>query len=188
MGVMSDINLTLMTLSGEYSETTGYTPALTDHYFLTEPSEFLYTHYPSTGSSIEYTYSKDWQLVPTPISLAKCGNFFKMTLKLCRTNICFIIRFNKMPLLGSEFFTLGCSLQTEVTTPMVSENMIQIPIHADEVSTTFTLFSPPLVHEPISFISDNIQFPTFILAFELRRKRISTFNVMRTFRTLVKRL
>ena len=69
-----------MTLSGEYSETTGYTPALTDHYFLTEPSEFLYTHYPSTGSSIEYTYSKDWQLVPTPISLAKCGNIF---LNLC---------------------------------------------------------------------------------------------------------
>ena len=80
VGVMSDINLTLMTLSGEYSETTGYTPALTDHYFLTEPSEFLYTHYPSTGSSIEYTYSKDWQLVTTPISLAKCGNIF---LNLC---------------------------------------------------------------------------------------------------------
>ena len=78
MGVMSDINLTLLTLSGEYSETTGYTPALTDHYFLTEPSEFLYTHYPSTGSSIEYTYSKDWQLVPTPISLAKCENIFVM--------------------------------------------------------------------------------------------------------------
>ena len=76
-----------MTLSGEYSETTGYTPALTDHYFLTEPSEFLYTHYPSTGSSIEYTYSKDWQLVTTPISLAKCGNIFiKSTLKIVQTS------------------------------------------------------------------------------------------------------
>ena len=61
------------------------------------------------------------------------------------TDISSLGRFNKMPLLGSEFFTLGCSLQTEVTTPMVSENMIQIPIHADEVSTTFTLFSHPLV-------------------------------------------
>ena len=59
-----------------------------------------------------------------------------------------------MPLLGSEFFTLGCSLQTEVTTPMVSENMIQIPIHADEVSALvqhshYFLTHLSSFHEPI---------------------------------------
>ena len=37
---------------GEYSDESGYTPALTDHYFLTEPEEFLYTHFPLTTSTV----------------------------------------------------------------------------------------------------------------------------------------
>ena len=96
---------------GEWSDETGYTPALTDHYFLTEPSEFLYTHFPHTNKS-EPEYSK-WQLVSSPIPLSE---------------------FNKQPHLGSEFFTLGCHLRTNVTTPIKVQHMTEIEIHANEVS------------------------------------------------------
>lgn len=97
---------------GEYSDESGYTPALTDHYFLTEPAEFLYTHFPLTTSRTETGDYSRWQLVSSPVSLA---------------------RFNRRPLLGSEFFTLGCDLLTEVGTPILAEDKTEIEIHADEV-------------------------------------------------------
>ena len=97
---------------GEYIDESGYTPALTDHYFLTEPEEFLYTHFPLTTSRTEAGDYSRWQLVTSPISLA---------------------RFNRRPLLGSEFFTLGCDLITEVGTPILAEDKTEIEIHADEV-------------------------------------------------------
>ena len=98
--------------SGEFSDESGYTPALTDHYFLTEPSEFLFTHFPLTTSRTETGDYSRWQLVSSPISLA---------------------RFNKRPLLGSEFFTLGCNLLGEVSNPIVVEDKAEIEIHAAEV-------------------------------------------------------
>ena len=99
--------------AGEFSDESGYTPALTDHYFLTEPAEFLYTHFPMTTSRTETGDYSRWQLVSSPISLA---------------------RFNRRPLLGSEFFTLGCDLLTEVGSPILAEDKTEIEIHSDEVN------------------------------------------------------
>ena len=98
--------------AGEYSqETEEYTPAVTDHYFLTEPSEFLFSHFPHSNLKSDSDYSK-WQLVSSPISLAK---------------------FNSKPVLGSEFFTLGCSLLPKLTLPLESEHIIEFAIHAPEI-------------------------------------------------------
>ena len=102
------------TIPGEYSSQTGYTPAVTDHYFLTEPAEFLFSHFPATRSE-SGDYSSRWQLVTNTITLAE---------------------FNKQPHLSSEFFTLGCNLVSDVSTPIVTEHFTEISIHAAQVPDT----------------------------------------------------
>ena len=110
---MTSVLLVLMTVfAGEYSqESDEYTPAVTDHYFMTDPSEFLFTHFPHSNLKSESDYSK-WQLVSNPISLAK---------------------FNSKPVLGSEFFTLGCTLLPKLTLPLESEHIIEFAIQAPEL-------------------------------------------------------
>ena len=84
---------------------------MTDHYFLTDPPEFLYTHFPHSNLKPDSEYTK-WQLVSSPISLAK---------------------FNSRPVLGSEFFTLGCSLLPKLSLPLESEHIVEFAIHAPEI-------------------------------------------------------
>ena len=113
---MNKISLRGQTFPGEYSSQTGYTPAVTDHYFLTEPAEFLFSHFPATNTRSESgDYSSRWQLVTNTITLAE---------------------FNKQPHLSSEFFTLGCNLVSDVSTPIVTEHFTEISIHAAEVPDT----------------------------------------------------
>ena len=93
---------------GEYTEHSGYIPALTDHFFLTDPAEFIFTHFPHSNSS---DYNR-WQLLSSPISLKE---------------------FNRQPHVSSEFFTLGCSLVTQTQVPAETEHYLEIAIHANEV-------------------------------------------------------
>ena len=79
-----------------------------DHFFLTDPEEFLYSHFPYERGGAECSR---WQLLPRPASLHQ---------------------FNAAPLLSSEFFSLGCSLASAVVSPQPALDHCSITLLARE--------------------------------------------------------
>ena len=80
------------------TETGEYCSNLNEHYFLTDPKEFSFSHFPSIENGED---CEKWQLIDNPISLDE---------------------FNSLPHLSSMFFELGLELVGEVPTPWVVQD------------------------------------------------------------------
>lgn len=82
---------------------------LNEHFFLPDPEELIYTHFPYDEA--ESNYSK-WQLLDQPISLET---------------------FNIMPLLNSMFFEYSLKISKDLPLPLVTQEHVDIKIWAFEV-------------------------------------------------------
>ena len=82
----------------EASSSGSWHPELCDNFFLTDPEEFIYTHFPHNPSDPQYFR---WQLLLPPLSLAQ---------------------FISAPHLSSHFFHNGLELVTEVRAPWVVQD------------------------------------------------------------------
>ena len=83
--------------------------ALIEHFFLAEPDELIYTHFPHNEA--EKNYEK-WQLLATPVTLDK---------------------FNSMPLLNSMFFEYALKLSSDLQMPILAQDSVDVKIKAWEV-------------------------------------------------------
>ena len=84
---------------GEMDRESGeYCSNLNEHYFLTDPEEFSFSHFPSIENGEDYTR---WQLRENPISLEQ---------------------FNSLPHLSPMFFELGLELVDDIPTPWVLQD------------------------------------------------------------------
>ena len=82
---------------------------LNEHFFMTDPDELIYTHFPYDEA--EKNYSK-WQLLNQPVTLDK---------------------FNTMPLLTSMFFEYAMKLSSDQEMPIIVNESVDIKIKAWEV-------------------------------------------------------
>lgn len=82
---------------------------LNEHFFLTDPDELIYTHFPY--DEVESHYER-WQLLDSPISLDT---------------------FNALPLLNSMFFEYSLRLGPQLPSPIIIQESINIDIWAWEV-------------------------------------------------------
>ena len=82
---------------------------LNEHFFLTDPSDLLLTHFPYVDNDDGYD---KWQLVEKPISLDE---------------------FSCKPHLSHTFFSLGLQLTEQVPTPLVVEDTAILKIKGWEV-------------------------------------------------------
>ncbi len=80
-----------------------------EFFFLTDPEELIYTHFPHDES--EKNYQK-WQLLSSPISLET---------------------FNDMPLLTSMFFEYSLKLSLDLQAPILTNSFVDIKMKAWEV-------------------------------------------------------
>ena len=80
------------------SESGEYCSNLNEHYFLTDPEEFSFSHFPTIENGEDYTR---WQLRENPISLEQ---------------------FNSLPHLSPMFFELGLELVDDIPTPWVLQD------------------------------------------------------------------
>ena len=91
--------------------TNSFTRMLDDHFFLTDPNKFLYSHFPFTSEE-ENDYSR-WQLLDCPIDLAQ---------------------FNAKPHLSSMFFNFGLELVDPVpSTPWLIQDSSTMKIQSTQV-------------------------------------------------------
>ena len=96
--------------AGKYDDlSVEWKPELCENFFLTDPEEFIYSHYPHHPSDPQYF---QWQLLLPPLSLDQ---------------------FLRAPHLSSQFFHNGLELETEMTTPTMVEDKISIRITGWEV-------------------------------------------------------
>ena len=83
---------------------------LNEHFFLTDPGELIFTHFPHDEA--EKNYEK-WQLLPEPITLAA---------------------FNNLPLLNSHFFEYNLKLlSNDLPMPMITYESVDVKIKALQV-------------------------------------------------------
>jgi len=82
---------------------------LIEHFFLADPEELIYTHFPYNEA--EKNYEK-WQLVATSVTLDS---------------------FNSMPLLNSMFFEHSLKLSSDLEMPILAQDSVDVKIKAWEV-------------------------------------------------------
>ena len=81
---------------GEFDDDSGeYFKRINEHFFLTDPEEFSFSHLPTMENDQDYS---KWQLLEDPITLEQ---------------------FNCSPHLSSSFFDLGLELDDVIPTPWV---------------------------------------------------------------------
>ena len=91
-------------------ETKQFERHFNEHFFLTDPGELIYTHFPYDEA--EKNYSR-WQLLPEPITLEA---------------------FNTLPLLNSYFFKYSLKLPYDLPMPIfVTQESVDIKIKATQV-------------------------------------------------------
>ena len=95
---------------GEYDEHTNeYRKMIDEHFFLTDPEEFSFSHFPNLENEPDY---QQWQLLEEPITLEQ---------------------FNRSPHLFPMFFDLGLELVDNIPTPWVVQNSGVIRIKSWDV-------------------------------------------------------
>ena len=98
------------TVVGSYNEDTReYIKELNEHFFLTDPEEFSFSHFPYIENEPDYDR---WQLMEDPITLQQ---------------------FNASPHLSSMFFELGLDLVDNIPTPWMVQDSGVITIKAWDV-------------------------------------------------------
>ena len=86
-----------------------WSPNICENFFLTDPEEFIYSHFPHQPSDPQYF---QWQLLLPPITLDQ---------------------FTQSPHLSSQFFHNGLELETDMSTPTIVEDKINIRMSGWEV-------------------------------------------------------
>ena len=84
---------------GEFDDASGeYCKKINEHFFLTDPEEFSFSHFPNMENDPDYSR---WQLIEDPITLE---------------------HFNCSPHLSSSFFDLCLELVDDIPTPWVLQD------------------------------------------------------------------
>ena len=85
---------------GEFDNESGvYNKKLNEHFFLTDPEEFSFSHFPTEENGPDYAR---WQLLEDPINLEQ---------------------FNSRSHLSSMFFELGLELEEDIPTPWIVKDL-----------------------------------------------------------------
>jgi transglutaminase/protease-like cytokinesis protein 3 len=114
--------------AGSYNEVLEeFTFALNEHYFLTDPDELQFSHFPYVGKDPDYDR---WQLMPPK---------YRITLE----------EFNRKPTLSPAFFELGMDLTEVPSTPWPIQDQAQLRIKAWEV-IRYKVAAPPALYSVLS--------------------------------------
>ena len=97
--------------AGQVNPTTQkFDKKLNEHFFLTDPPEMIFTHFPYDEAEANY---EKWQLLRDPVDLDT---------------------FNTMPVLTSYFFEYGLKFPQEVLMPLETSEFVDVKIKAYEVT------------------------------------------------------